>query len=185
VTDEYDGIFDDASVEDFLRESSAKSEVPRTNDRLDTFNQFVEEQLRAVRTAWIAAETYMQPLALVANQEKQRIFIPDDDETLGQFVDRMHREAKAMDATWTFIAQRTLVGSSYGPPVDVSDDEAVNEAIKEGLLHLGLLWYAEQRDEGNRYHRHGQMVDDNGTLGPLKEGAASQSLPLFERILGD
>jgi hypothetical protein len=55
----------------------------------------------------------------------------------------------------------------------------------QGLLELGLLWYAESREDGNRYHRHGQMVDENGTLGELREGGENQSLPLFERILGD
>lgn len=190
MSDEYEGIFDEATVDDFLRETSARSEVPRTNKGSEAFNQFVEEQLRAVRTAWISAETYMQPLAIVANHEKQRIFIPDDDETLQDFVNRMHREAKSLEAIWTFIAQRTMVASlgeglDVDQDVDVSDPDEWEKAVAAGIVKLGVLWYAERREGLDRQHRHGQMVDENGTLGRHIEGAPNQGIPLFAGILDD
>lgn len=191
MSDEYDGIFDNATVADFMRDTSARSEVERTNRGAEAFNQFVEEQIRAVRTAWIAAETYMQPLALVANAEKQRIFIPDDDETLEQFINRMHREAQAMGAIWTFVAKRTMVATikeSLDPDeenVDVSDPEAWERAVAADLVRLGVTWYAERREGNQRQHRHGQMHDEDGTLGELIEGSSIQVVPLFAKILDD
>lgn len=187
---EFEGIFDDLTPDDFARETSARSEVPRTNKGADAFNQFVEEQLRAVRTAWITSETWMQPLAVVANHEKQRIFIPDDDETLGQFVQRMHREAVAMGAIWTFVAKRSMVANlgealPVERDIDANDPEAFRRAEAEGLVQLGVIWYAERREGVQRQHRLGQMQDMDGTLGELFEGAPNQDIPLFAEILGD
>lgn len=188
--DEFNGIFNDATVADFIRPTSARSEIARTNQGAEAFNQFVEEQLRAVRTAWIAAETYMQPLAIVANRDSQRIFIPDDDETLRQFVHRMRREAQAMGAIWTFVAKRTMVACLGAPTsllkdFDVSDPTVWGEAEAAGLLRLGVLWYAERREGQQQQKRHGQMQDEGGTLGQLIEGASNQDVPLFNEILGD
>ena len=182
---EYDGVFDDLNPSDFTRFTSARAEVSRRGG----FDAFVEEQLRAVRTAWIASETYMQPLALVANEEVQRIFIPDDDETLRQFVERMHREAVAMGATWTFVARRAMVASfgdtDEGYSRDLDDPENWERAVAEGLVKLGVQWYAERREpDGDRQQRHGQMQDENGTLGALREGANGQRVPLFPRSSG-
>lgn len=182
--DEFTDIFAEATVADFLRSSSARDEMARTDD----FDTFVAEQIRAVRTAWIASETYMQPLALVADDRTQKIFIPDDDETLRQFVERVHREAKAMGATWTFVAKRTMVASfgatDDGYDVSIDDEEAWEKAVAEGLVNLGVVWYAEHRDEHTMQRRHGQMQDEDGTLGRLIEGAANQGFPLFSEILG-
>lgn len=189
MTDEFEGIFDDATIADFLRETSARDEVSREDPDGYAFSQFVDEQLRAVRTAWIAAETFMQPLAIVATRSKQRIFIPDDDETLGQFVDRMHREAVKMKAVWTFCAVRTQVAdlgdaTDDEQDIDVGDSNAIEEAMAAGLLRLGVVWYAERRDKKVRQWRHGQMADEDGTLGELIEGAANQDNELFAKILG-
>ena len=190
MSHEFNGVFDDATVADFIRATSARSEVARTNKGAEAFNQFVEEQLRAVRTAWIAAETYMQPLAIVANHDTQRIFIPDDDETLRQFVERMRREAKVMGAIWTFVAKRTMVANLGAAAAserdfDVSDPEEYEKAVAAGIVRLGVVWYAERREGTQQQKRHGQMQDESGTLGEPYEGARNQGLPLFSEILAD
>lgn len=181
---EYAGVFDDLTPEDFTRETSARAEVPR----ISGFDAFVDEQLRAVRTAWIASETWMQPLALIANHEKQRIFIPDDDESLRQFVARMHREAVEMGAVWTFVARRAMVvtfGVDDGTfDRDLDDPESIEQAIAQGILRLGVQWYAERREGNESQRRHGQFQDEDGTLGALIEGAPLQKVPLFPEILG-
>lgn len=188
MSDEYDGIFNDATVADFMRETSARVEMAQTGHGVDDFNRFVDEQLRAVRMAWIAAETYMQPLAVIANGSQERIFIPDDDETMGQFVERMHREATAMEATWAFVAKRSMVASlgsavDVDQDIDVTDPEEWEKAIADGIVRLGVVWYAERREGDERHHRHGQMQDEDGTLGATREGAQNQAIPLFASIL--
>lgn len=189
MNNEYEGIFEDATVADFIRTTSARLETTRTGGQgLEAFNRFVDEQLRAVRMAWIAAETYMQPLVLLTNDTQQRVFSPDDDETLRQFIERMHREAIAMEATWVFIAKRTMVGNigdaiDTEHDVDVSDTEEWEKAVAAGVVRLGVVWYAERREGAERHHRHGQMQDENGTLGEMREGARNQGIPLFAAVL--
>lgn len=187
--DNYEGIFDDATVEDFMRDTSAKVVTESQAGGLDAFDRFIDEQLRAVRMAWLAAETYMQPLALLCNAREQRVFTPDDDESLRQFVDRLHREAVAMEATWTFVAKRSMV-ANLGPAletdddVDVSDPDEWEKAVAAGVIRLGVVWYGERVDGTERLFRHGQMQDEEGTLGEMREGSRNQSIPLFAAILG-
>jgi len=189
LNNEYEGIFEDATVADFMRKTSAKIDLARTDRQgLDAFNLFVDEQLRAVRMAWIAAETYMQPLVLLVNHHQQRVFTADDDETVGQFFDRMHREAVAMEATWLFVAKRTMVGYlgsalDVEQDVDVTDPEEYEKAVVAGIVRLGVMWYAERREGNERHHRHGQMQDEEGTLGEMREGARNQAAPMFRSIL--
>jgi len=189
LNNEYEGIFEDATVADFMRKTSAKIDLARTDRQgLDAFNLFVDEQLRAVRMAWIAAETYMQPLVLLVNHHQQRVFTADDDETVGQFFDRMHREAVAMEATWLFVAKRTMVGYlgsalDVEQDVDVTDPEEYERAVVAGIVRLGVMWYAERREGNERHHRHGQMQDEEGTLGEMREGARNQAAPMFRSIL--
>lgn len=188
MSDEYEGIFENATVADFERSTSAKIELAQAGQGVEAFDRFVDEQLRAVRMAWIAAETYMQPLVLLANGKQQRVFTADDDETLGQFVQRMHREAVAMEATWVFVAKRTMV-ANLGHALEVEHDTDVNDrdeyekAVAAGLVRLGAMWYAERREGDERDHRHGQMQDEEGTLGEMHEGARNQGIPLFASIL--
>lgn len=186
--DEYEGIFNDATVADFLRETSAKVELPLTAQDPDAFNRFVDEQLRAVRMTWIAAEGYMQQLVVLVNGDQERIFTPDDDETVGQFVMRMQREAVAMEAHWVFIARRAQVATlgdatDEDVDIDVTDPVEWQKAVAAGIVRTGLTWYAERRVGDERYHRHGQMQDEGGTLGELHEGAPNQAMPLFASIL--
>lgn len=190
MSDEFDGIFDHLTIEDFITSTTAVEEVLRSNQGLEAFTAFVEEQLRTVRTAWVASETWMQPIALLANHEKQRVFTPDDDESLGDFVNRLSREARSMEAIWSFVAKRTYVAdlgmartSELGDVSSEADPDAWERAVAEGVAELGVLWYAERNEGTERHHRHGQMVDSNGRLGPLIEGSPNQTLDLFARIL--
>jgi len=185
---EFEGVFDDATVADFERSTSARIELARAGHAGDAFDQFVAEQARAVRMAWIAAETYMQPLVVITDGRQERVFIPDDDETLGQFIERMRREALAMEAVWAFIAKRSMVanlGSALetDDDVDVTDTEEWEKAVAAGIVRLGVIWYAERREGEKRHHRHGQMQDEEGKLGEMREGSQAQAIPLFASIL--
>lgn len=184
--DEYTGIFDDLTPDDFLLATSAVGGGEITRNTAPAFDEFVDEQLRMIATAWIAAETWIQPLAVIADHSKQRMFVPEEDETLGQFVDRVHREAKAMGAIWTFVSKRTQVASIMSAEnfdVENASQEAWDEAQAAGKVRLGLVWYAERVDGPMPRHRHGQMWDEGNVLSAPKEGASDQRIPLFEKIL--
>ena len=183
--DELTGIFDHIRPEDFILETTAIQEYERTNEGVEAFNAFVDEQLRAARQSWIAAEGEVQPIAILASTTKQRVFTPDDEETLGEWVQRLHREAQRMQANWVFLTKRTMVGSAApgAQDVDFNDQEAVQAAIEAGTLVDGSLWYAERREGGERHHRFGIMRAKNGRLAEMEEGPSSQPSGLWSLIL--
>jgi len=188
LSDEFSGIFDHLDPEDFTLTTSAVDEVSRENKGIDAFNAFVDEQLRAVRMAYKAAEGVINPIAILASPAKQRMFTPEADEDMGQYVKRLNREAKAMGATWVFISRKTLVGSRMVSPDqlrDVNDPDEVQKAIEDGLLVTGLIWFAERREGDERHRRHGVIESNaNHQLKEPSEGSEEQALPLFDRILG-
>lgn len=185
MNDEYNGIFDHLNPDDFVRETSAVDEVPRVNVGVEKFNQFVDEQLRAVRFAYLASDGQINPIAVVASPTVQRMFAPDDDETLGQYLQRLHREANLIGARWLFISKQTLVGSQETPASqmkDVNDPESVGD---ESALTEGVYWYAERREGDERHHRHGIIPELAGrnVLGEMTEGPQEQTVPMFAKIL--
>jgi len=184
--DDLSGIFDHLSPDDFAI-TSAVDESARTNRGAAAFNSFVDEQLRAIRLAYTAAEGEINPIAILASPESQRLFKPDDDENMNEYVARLNREAKAMGATWVFISRKTLVASHMVDPDDVhdvNDEEAVADAIKKGLLKTGLVWFAERREGDERHRRHGVIeAGPNHQLGLPTEGSEGQPIPIFDRIL--
>lgn len=182
---EFSAFLENATGGDFARETSALDEHARVNRGTEAFGAFVDEQIRAVRISWITSETYMQPLGVLANASRQRVFIPDEDETNEDFANRLAREAKAMDAIWTFVCLRTMVGSGSraAGAIDVDDEEEMYRALEAGELSLGVMWYAERNEDDVRQRRHGHIIDEDGTLGPNKEGWSEQRVALWERIL--
>lgn len=186
--DEYTGIFDSITPQDFILESTAVSETERANHGADAFNAFVDEQMRAVRTAFMASEGNLQPIALLANQTTQRAFTPDDEETVGEFIKRLNREAKHMGAMWTFYACKTLVQTEQVDPselTDATDRDEVQAAIAAGTMAPGVLWYAERREGDEEHRRQGVMKEVGpGKLGPSEEASALQTLGALSLILG-
>lgn len=188
---EFREFLDEATGGDFFRETSALDEHSRGARKrgalqgADGFASFVEEQIRTVRISWLTSETYMQPLGVLANSSVQRVFLPDEDETLEDFANRLAREARLMKAFWTFVCIRTMVGSASraAGPLDVDDEEEMYRALEAGELSLGVMWYAERIEGEVRQRRHGHLVDNDGKLGPNKEGWSEQRVALWERIL--
>lgn len=189
MNDEYTGIFDNLNPEDFnLEETTAISETPRGHHGADAFNAFVAEQQRAVVTAYMAGEGDVQPIALLANQDTQRIFTPDDEETVAEFIKRLNREAHSMGAVWTFYACKTQVAfEEVDADAEVSDAdnaEDVQAALAEGRMTDGILWYAERREGDEQHRRQGVMPEvGHGRLGSSKEASSRQSIGILTLIL--
>ena len=189
--DDITGIFDNLTPQDFLeayQESTAVDEMSRINQGVDAFNEFVEEQIRALKLSYTAAEGNIQPIAVLAGRTTQRIFVPDDDETMQQWINRMHREAKAINAIWTFVSKKTMVGTRQAEvnddAPDVNDPEHVRSAVEAGDMTMGVFWYAERREGDERHHRHGILRGSETRLTEALEGPTTQAIPLFAQILG-
>ncbi len=188
MTDDITGIFDDLSPEDFKSTTTAFTEISRTNVGLDAFNAFVDEQLRAVQISYATAKGDMAPVAVLANDSIQRLYVPSDEETLQNYLDRLSEEAKQMGATWFFISRPTQVGSHLVGSDEVHDAttaETIQEAKEQGALQRGLFWYADRRED-ERQKRMGIYFDNGaGVLErPIEVPGTMQSAVLLEAVLG-
>lgn len=181
MSDELTGIFDHLTPDDFNLQTTAVDEMARTNIGIDQFNAFVDEQLRSIRLGWSIGDGYFCPVAVLANEGVQRVFAPDDEETLGDFVNRLHRESDQMRATWLFFALQTTVATYQHEDADAVDSA---DALEKGGEEAGpgLFWYAERRED-ERHRRHGIMPIANGRLGAQTEGSDNQEVTLFGKIL--
>lgn len=182
--DEYSGIFDHLNPDDFNTETSAIDETTGTFEGDEAFKPWVQDQLRTLRASFAAADGAINPIAILAGPTTMRTFAPDDDETLGQYLDRLGREARRINAHWFFISKRTLVGTVEADrPIDVSDPKTVQQAINDGLLNDGVLWFADQREGGERRHRAGFLTIVGNRLGESVESAGTQTFTTFSAVL--
>lgn len=186
--DELTGIFDEITPEDFVRKTSAKIEthLPGSpNQGPEAFAKFVEHNIEVVRSSALhAGNNDINPVAVLANASNQWIFSPTPEENMGQYIQRLHDEAVQLDATWVFISRQTMVaaGPAIDPP-DTNDQAAVQQALKDGILKKGVIFFA-QRHEGDEWeHRHGMMQGEGTGLGPAVYGDESQPVNYFARIL--
>jgi hypothetical protein len=180
--DEFTGIFDSISPDDFATPfATAVDEASRSNG---SFDEFVDGQIRAVRYAFAASSGKVDPLATLASPVIERVYAAYDDETLGQYIDRLAREASEMHATWLFIFKKTVVGTfetDDDHTVGVDDPESMQRALDGGTTQAAVYWYAEDRPGEMR--RHGFLKISGNSLGDLVEGDARQTVNAFNRIL--
>lgn len=175
-----EGFFSHLSPADFDRDSSARhvavlDQVP--------FDDFVEANLESLRFAYHAADGNPNPVAIMMCLDGRRIFTPDDDETLGQYIDRLSREAKRHGAIRLFTAWLTEGGTYEGDEATVDSPEALAAAEASGAMQIVLYWFA-QDGRRNPAIRHGIMAIDSGNTGPVHEAAGEHAAPVYRSILG-
>lgn len=182
------GIFDGLNPADFGRsDTTAIFEVEQPHHGPRAFDRFVEEMQRAVRFAFTGSEGQVNPVAVLANATTQRTFTPTDEETMGEYLDRLHDEATRMEADWVFVQRTTQVGTATVSPSqmhDITDTSMISRAQGEGALRDGVLWYAAQRAAIGIKRRHGifEKIAPNALSLPL-EAPSFQPMPLFDAIL--
>lgn len=185
MTDEHDeltGIFDNLKPEDF-----SVGDGPNLGHA--AFDKFVGDNLRTVRTGFLASDGHLNPIAVLSDSQTQVVLVPEGAETLGDWLERLRSEAQKLGATWFFLCRKTMVGhyqSSGSEPVpDATDPNAVAEAMSKGLMSEGLFFYAERMENGDRESRHGLMEIQDGRLGEVREGdPATQSVEFWQTVLG-
>lgn len=181
TNDDLDGIFDHLDPKDFNVTTTAFSERPlaRPDDRFETF---LEDRLAGVREAFVAAQGELNSIATLANLSIERSFGPHRDEMLGDYINRLQREAELMQARWLFISIRTNVGSMLvtdeRPRVD--DPKLLEKAP---LLTEAVYWYAERLDDDECPRKHGYFTIEGVQLGQMTEGEISQPVGSYGRIL--
>jgi len=178
--DELSGIFDNLKPEDFT-----------PNQGRAAFDQFTNNLIETTRHAYIASMGQINPIAVLANASEKRTVTPTQTETLGEYVERLGVEARAMGATWFFLSRKTLIGNYLAKAgddlPDVTDPATVAKAMADGILTEGVFFYAECHEGSERYIRHGQMAAEGpSALGEVIEGnpLAQQGVSFFANVLG-
>lgn len=189
TNDDFAGIFDDLTPDMFFAETSAVHEDEGKWTGAEAFNQVVDESLRGLRLAFASTHGQVNPTAILANATVRRFYVPDQDENLGQFLERLKREARAMGAHWFYFAKRNVYASWQEPEdatskTDMASPEAMQKASEHGSeLQVGLCWYAERREGDDVHHRHGVMsIEDNKITGTI-EGDGDQTMGVFSAVL--
>jgi hypothetical protein len=169
--DDISAAFENISVEDFLRESSAKTVTHLDPDEhaaavgIDNFNHFTNAHIQSCVDA--LNESEFTAFSVLHNAKEERYFQPDDDETAYHFATRLKREAATMCATWVFIALVTP-GRTYDQededliePIDPDNRKQVNDLIESGVLQVSVCWYSDYNENGERHRRSGMINLDN------------------------
>jgi len=184
VGDDLTGIFDHLTPDDFKVTTSAISTLNLSNPR--TMDEFIKRGINSVRTAFSLTNGELDPMGILASQTIERTFTPEEDETLGQYIDRLAREARHISAGYAFVALVTLVGTYRSDAnLNANSEEAVKAAEDAGTLTQGVYWFAEKRDASGRAARQGYLViTAPGKLGDSIESEARQESKLSRILSG-
>lgn len=191
----YEGIFADLTPERFQLDTSAIGQHWAVgsdyNVGEELFTKFVTEQLRTLETSWIAGRGKdIDPVAILATQDAQWVFVPDMDESLGDYVKRLRREAKQLRAHWVFISRLTAVTETTDsePAHDATDPALIARYMENGGMVPALYYYAQRVDSGESQRRQGfrkvlPVSDGRRDLADLEEMSADQPNSFFDVIL--
>lgn len=185
--DELTGIFDDIKPEDFFGSSASSAAHVE-----ETYDKFVSRMVETTRTAYLAAAGQMDSLAFLSGGGTEWMYVPDDEETLGEYLERLRQEAKRLNATRLFIVRRTLVGAQEMPAEDIERGEVfdvghaqkIAEAAEEGRMVPGVFFYASCSESGKPDTRYGIMRASNVRLGEPVMSEVNQPVTHFDTILG-
>lgn len=190
MTDNLRGIFDNLTPDMFITETSAIDESEGVYRGSVAFNASVDERLRGIRAAFATSYGQVNPLAVLTNATTQRVFTPQQDENLGQFLERLKREARSMGAHWFFLAKKNVVAVVWEELEDTDERHDVTSKASELMAkaagvepEVGILWYAESREGNERVHRHGALRIEGNKLGEATEGDGQQTHGVFSLIL--
>jgi hypothetical protein len=192
--DDLAGIFDGISPEDFLQRETTAIGVVSLASQDDqfvgeaAFARFVARSLATVRTSYAAAEGEVNPVAILATGEKQYIFVPDEDDDMGSWTDRLRREVTSLGATWVFICRKTIVGAAEDQNPDrmpeLGDPDVFELASTRGRMRPGVLFYCQRREGYEVENHHGYLHATSDTeLGDVVMGKAGQTFSMFN-VLG-
>lgn len=178
--DTISGIFDNLSPEDFRTTEVHQGAVTHTD-----FDEFLAAQIHSTHIAFAASDGTPTSVAFLDNGIMVRMFVPTDEEDMGEFLARIKSEGRLIHATRFFIYRTTLVASQEladdGSYIDGNDAEAQEKAVKLGIENPGLIWYGADSRSGQR--SLGTFVADGMSLVRPVKGHPAQPYELFDRVL--
>lgn len=172
-------FFDAITPEDFNRER-ADTTATTTEDELyprhgsDEFERFVYEHLSE-----LARDE--APFAVLHNGTTKRTFTPHEDEHLAQFLVRVSREVKSLNAQWLFLGApgEASMGEVFNP----TDPEAVRKTRDSGKMMDVVNWYSESIEMTSEEVRFGIIFHQDGEQKVVQSTYEEGANPVFRRVL--
>lgn len=134
------------------------------------FDAFIDRHIYSTRYAFMAADGDINTVSALSDGRRERLFVPSDDDTIAEFLQRLGTTARATGSTrffWSRMSPTTMtqpVGHQLG-------DEA--------NWVPSIIWYAEDSllDNGKRYGR--MLILAKDSLGEREDA------PLFGGDIAD
>lgn len=122
------------------------------------FDGFLSEHLQVTRIAFASCDGGIFPIAALGTGKNVYYFKAEDNETLGEFIERVSTFARVHQSRWCYIFKRA--SASY-----------------QGEERSGLYWMAGHRKGTAVYYRHGYFEIEGQTLGSCIEGVVREDQP--------
>lgn len=196
MDDEITAAFEGLTPEHLIKQSSYTGEQSYPVGAITSgqtagrkqFRRWVDTALEALRIS-TAQGHHIVAFTMLHSLDKRRYFQPDADETAPMYANRLHREAKQMNATWIFnamVAPGAHFEGEAPEPIDPDNFEAVQAALESGRLNMSVCWYAEMREGERVLTRSGVIpVTPDGVLMAGIEGDLDPRLNPFAEVLSD
>lgn len=128
------------------------------------FDSFIDEHMAVLRVAYAACDGNIFPIATIATDTSVHYFSATDDETLGEFTQRIADFAATHHARWVFIFKKVRIRT---------DSE-----------RLVVYWFAgERHNDLSVDYRQGYFETLEKTLGDCIETEAHEQPQGFRTIL--
>lgn len=172
-------FFDSISPEDFQAPTIPANEIePELYPRhgKEEFERFELTNLKRL------SETEESFAALNTGTEN-RVYLPREDEGLGQFLVRIAMDARRYGAKWLFVAspgQASIGDKTFDP----NDPASVERAKRDGHTIDVINWYAESVEESHRASTHGVLLHNESDEQVIVRSSVPQGAdPAFKRVL--
>lgn len=179
LSGEFSGIFDDLDPSHFLGQATLDAYTDNVGS--EKFEQFCATLIDAIRLAFLASDgDDINAIAVLANPEKAVAFVGDDEETMGQYMERLGAEAARLGATWFFMCHFTDVGMH----VITSEDQITDVHARNGEeLSRGAFIYARRREGDESVTKQFIALVYGNRLGELQAGPENQPAQVFDKVL--
>lgn len=151
-----------------------------------SFNIFIAENIDEAKSNFDTDGEEVEPYIVLVNAHEGRIFEAYHDENNAQFLARITREARDMNATMVFISMLVWT-APHVLDIDATSQEEVAASIARGDVTRTFGWYAERNAPGEpRERRSGfwsiEEHEDHVDLGVMITGIPMNA-PLFQQVL--
>lgn len=168
-------LFDTTSAVNSYSHSQADREAM---DKRGSFERFCKKMQDSTMLATSIGN--FKTFAVLMSSDMKRFYRADDGETVEMFAARLRGEAISMNARWSFVAMLAPYAMGDIPAgVEARDMNSILDGVENGLLRMGICFFAEKSQGTDRARRSGVIeLDKEGSpLGIISGNTAADGNP--------